>query len=43
MIFNYALLVQFMICTLIALLNGDYLKAVYWTGATLCTAGVTFS
>lgn len=43
MLFNYALLVQFTICAVIALMHKDIPKAVYWLGAILCTAGVTFS
>lgn len=39
---NYALLAQFAVLSLCWLFSGDRMQAVYWAGAFVCTAGVTF-
>jgi drug/metabolite transporter (DMT)-like permease len=39
---NYALLVQFFILSLAWYFSGDRVQGLYWLGAFLCTAGVTF-
>ncbi len=39
---NYALLAQFAALALAWFYAGDRMQAVYWTGAFICTAGVTF-
>jgi len=41
-IINYALLLQFACLAFGWLIAGDRMQAVYWTGAFICTAGVTF-
>lgn len=41
-LFNYALLIQFAICSIWHLLGGNSTQAIYWLGAFLCTVGVTF-
>lgn len=41
-LFNYALMAQFVCCLVFNLYNGNYTKCIYWLGALLCTAGVTF-
>lgn len=39
---NYALLIQFAALSIAWLIGGDRPQAVYWCGAFICTAGVTF-
>lgn len=39
---NYALLLQFSMLALGWLYVGDKMQAIYWLGAFICTAGVTF-
>jgi len=41
-IVNYALLAAFAALAIGWLIAGDRLQSIYWTGAFLCTAGVTF-
>ena len=39
---NYALLLQFAALALWWFITGDRAQSVYWCGAFICTAGVTF-
>ncbi len=39
---NYALLAQFATLSISWFYLGDRAQAVYWAGAFICTAGVTF-
>ena len=39
---NYFLLFQFAILAIAWLISGDRIQSIYWAGAFLCTAGVTF-
>lgn len=39
---NYALLAQFAVLAIVWFINGEKMQALYWAGAFLCTAGVTF-
>jgi drug/metabolite transporter (DMT)-like permease len=39
---NYALLAQFAVLAIAWYINGEKMQALYWAGAFLCTAGVTF-
>ncbi len=39
---NYALLAQFLALAVGYFFGGDRVQSVYWLGAFLCTAGVTF-
>jgi len=39
---NYALLVEFAVLSIGWLMAGDRMQAIYWCGAFICTAGVTF-
>jgi drug/metabolite transporter (DMT)-like permease len=39
---NYALMAQFAVLATAWLIAGDRMQAVYWIGALVCTAGVTF-
>lgn len=39
---NYALMIQFGVLASAWLWQGDKMQAVYWCGALICTAGVTF-
>jgi len=39
---NYFLLLQFAILAIVWLYKRDHAQAIYWLGAFICTAGVTF-